>query len=50
VAEEDFGGQVPVQFATEGALDGDGLEREFFDAGWNVEAAPLACHHEGIAA
>jgi hypothetical protein len=38
--EEEFRGQVPTQFAAQGALDGDGLEREFPDAGWNVAAAP----------
>jgi len=48
--EEDLGGQVPAQFATEGALNGDGLEREFPDAGWNIVAAFLAGDHEGLAA
>jgi hypothetical protein len=36
-SEEDFGRQVPTQFATEGTLNSDGLEREFLDSGWNVE-------------
>ena len=48
--EEDLGGQVPARFAAEGTLNGDGLEREFLDAGWNVAAASLACHDEGFAA
>jgi len=30
--EEEFGGQVPTQFAAEWALDSDGLEREFIPA------------------
>jgi len=30
--EEDFGGQVPTQFAAEWALDGYGLERKFIPA------------------
>jgi hypothetical protein len=46
--EEDLGRQVPTKLATEGALDGDGLKGEFTDAGWNVVAASLACHHEGL--
>jgi hypothetical protein len=32
-----------------GALDVDGLEDEFLDAGWNVAAAPFAGDHEGLA-
>jgi len=48
--DEEFGGQVPAQLATEGALDGDGLKAEFPDAGRNVAAASLAGHHEGFAA
>jgi hypothetical protein len=48
--EEDLIGKVPAQFATERALDRDGLEREFPDAGWNVAAAPFAGNDEGFAA
>jgi hypothetical protein len=48
--EKNFGGQVPAQFATELALNGDGLEREFADAGGHIAAASLAGHHEGLAA
>jgi hypothetical protein len=48
--EEEFRGQVPTRFAAEGTLNGDGLEREFLDAGWNVAAASLALDHEGFAA
>src|ERR1017187_6103169 len=39
--EEDLSGKVPAQFATKGALNGDGLKGEFPDAGWNVAAASL---------
>jgi hypothetical protein len=49
-SEEDLSGKVPAQFATKGALNGDGLKGEFPDAGWNIAAAPLACHDEGLAA
>jgi hypothetical protein len=48
--EEEFGRQVPTQFATEMALHGDGMKGKFPDAGWNVAAAPLAGHHECLAA
>ena len=48
--EEDLRGQVPAQFAAEGALNGDGLKGEFPDAGWNVAAALLARDHEHLAA
>jgi hypothetical protein len=48
-SEEDFGRQVPKQFATEGALDGDGLKRKFFPTGRNVAAALLAGDDEGFA-
>jgi hypothetical protein len=44
--EEDLRGQVPAQFAAEGTLDGDRLERAFPDAGWNVAAAPFAGDHK----
>ena len=40
--EEDLGGQVPAQFAAEGTLDGDRLERKLPDAGRHIAAAPLA--------
>ena len=43
-------GQVPTQFAAEGTLDRDRLERELPDAGWNVAAAPFAGDDEGFAA
>jgi hypothetical protein len=49
-SEKNFGGQVPAKFATEGALNGDGLKRELPDAGWNVAAALLARDNEGLAA
>jgi hypothetical protein len=48
--EENFGRQVPAQFAAEGALDGDGLKGEFPDAGMHVAAAPFALHDEGFPA
>jgi hypothetical protein len=48
-SEEDLRWQVPANFTTEGALNGDGLERKLHDAGWNVAAALLAGHHEGLA-
>ena len=48
--EEDLRRQVPARFAAEGTLNGDGLEGELPDAGWNVAAALLAGHHEGLAA
>jgi hypothetical protein len=44
--EEDLGGQVPAQFATEGALNGDGLEREFISPGRHIAAALLAREDE----
>ena len=47
-SEEDLGGKVPTQFATEGALNSDGLKGELPDAGWNVAAALLAGHHEAL--
>lgn len=48
--EEDLGGKVPTQFAAKRALDADGLEWKFPDAGWNVAAAPLTGDDEGFAA
>ena len=39
---EDLRWQVPAQFAAQGALDGDGLERELPDAEWHVAVAPFA--------
>jgi hypothetical protein len=48
--EEDLGGEVPVKFAAEWALDGDGLKRKFIPARRHIAAAPLARHHEGLAA
>jgi hypothetical protein len=47
--EEDLGGQVPAQFAAEGTLDRDRLERELPDAGWHIAAAPFAGDHEDLA-
>ena len=49
LSEENFGGQVPQQFATEGALNGDGLERKLLQAGGHIAAAPLAGDDEGFA-
>ena len=46
--EEDLRWKVLAQFATEGALDGEGLKGELPDAGWNIAAALLAGHHEGL--
>jgi hypothetical protein len=48
--EKDFGRQVPALFATERALDRDGLERELPDAGRHITAALLAGDDEGLAA
>jgi hypothetical protein len=48
--EEEFGGKVPPQFAAEGALNGDGLERKFLPTGRHIAAAPFAGHHEDFAA
>ena len=47
--EEDLRRQVPALFATGGAFDGDGLKREFLDAGRNVAAAPFTRHYEELA-
>jgi hypothetical protein len=49
-AEEDFRRQVPAQFAAEGALDWDGLKREFLYAGRHIAAATLAGHNENFPA
>jgi hypothetical protein len=46
--EKDLGWHVPTQFATEGALNGDGLKRELPDARGHITAAWLAGHHEGL--
>jgi hypothetical protein len=48
--EEDLRGKIPAKFATEGALNGNGLKWKFLDAGRHIAAASLACHHEGLAA
>lgn len=48
--EEDLGGQVPALFAAQAALNCDGLERELPDARWDIAAAFLALHDEGLAA
>jgi hypothetical protein len=40
--EKEFGGEVPTQFATEGAFNRDGLKRELHDAGGHIAAASLA--------
>jgi hypothetical protein len=42
LAQKHLRGQVPAQLATERALDGDRLEREFPDTGRHIAAAPLA--------
>jgi hypothetical protein len=47
--EENFGGEVPAQFAAEGALDRDGLKRKFIPPGRHIAAAPLALDDEGFA-
>jgi hypothetical protein len=44
--EEDFRGQVPAQFATQGTLDGDRLERKLIPPGGHVAAAAFAGHRE----
>jgi hypothetical protein len=46
--EEDLSGKVTAQFATEGALNGDGLKGEIPNARWNVAAASLACDDEAF--
>ena len=48
--EEDLGGEVPPQFAAQGAINGDGLERELLPPGRHVAAAAFASDHEGFAA
>jgi hypothetical protein len=40
--EEDLGGEVPAQLATERALNIDGLKWELHDAGRYIAAASLA--------
>jgi hypothetical protein len=44
--EKDLRRQVPALFATEGALNVDGLKRELPDAVRHVAAASLAGDHE----
>jgi hypothetical protein len=46
--EEYLRRQVPALFATERALNGDGLKREFLDARWNIASASLACDDEAL--
>jgi len=46
LAQKHLRGQVPAQFAAEGTLDRDRLERELPDAGRHIAAAPLAGDHE----
>ena len=41
---------MPAQLAAQGALNGNGLEREFPQSGRHVAAAKLAGHDEGLAA
>ena len=45
-AEEDLRWQVPAQFATQWALDGDRLEGELLPARGHIAAAPFAGDHE----
>jgi hypothetical protein len=49
-AEEDLTRPVLPEFAAQGALNGDRLEREILQAGWHIAAAQLACHHEDFPA
>jgi len=44
--EEDFRGEVPAQFATERARNGDGLRWKVIPASGHVAAAPFAGDHE----
>jgi hypothetical protein len=48
--EEDFGRQVPAKFATQEALNVDGLKWELLPARGHIAAAPLAGDDEGLAA
>jgi hypothetical protein len=48
--EEDLRGQVPSQFAAQGALDGDGLKWKLIPARLHIAAASVAGDHEGFAA
>jgi hypothetical protein len=48
--EEDLRWKVLAQFATERALDGDGLKRKFIPTGGHIATASLAGDHEGLAA
>ena len=47
--EEDLSGKVPPQFTAEGALDGDGLEREFLRPGGNSLVTVFAVDDELLA-
>jgi hypothetical protein len=47
--EENLSGQVPPQFAAEGALDHDGLEREFLRPGGNSPVTVFAGDDELLA-
>jgi hypothetical protein len=46
--EEDLSGKVPAQFATEGALNRDGLKGELPDARSNIATASLASDDEAL--
>jgi hypothetical protein len=46
--EEDLRWKVSPQFPAETALNGNGLKGKLLYAGWNVAAASLAFHHEGL--
>ena len=37
-----------MEFATEGALDGDGLKRKFIPSRGHIAAASLACDNERL--
>ena len=49
LAQKHLRGQVPAQFATEGALDRDRLKRKFILARGHIAAAPLAGDDENLA-
>jgi hypothetical protein len=49
-SEKNFRRQVPAHLATKGALDGDGLKREFVSTGRHIAAAPFTGNNEGFAA
>ena len=46
--EKSFEGQVPAQFATEGARNGNGLKWKFLDARRHIAAASLASDDEAL--